>query len=228
MTPLSRWQVAFEALRDGFLGDMALDDVTLTAGPCGAELSCSFEADACGLAASGQHSWLWQSNGTGTTAGPPTDHTTGTATGTAATAATSSGRALPALRGLPVLPACPACKVPCLPCPGCAEDTPVWGSPTPGLPKPSFSQPQRSTTLWGLSSPSGAFLPPSRAGWGSRHRGFSPPGHYMVVSTGRASLPAGHTATLTSQPYQPSAPAQCLAFWYQLSAGTPGECWDPR
>ncbi|KAF1416260.1 Apical endosomal glycoprotein, partial [Spheniscus humboldti] len=127
LTLLSRWQVAFEALRDGFLGDVALDDLTLTAGPCGAELSCSFEADACGLAASGQHTWLWQSNGTGTTAGPPADHTTGTAAG-----------------------------------------------------------------------------------------------HYMVVSTGRGSLPAGRAAALTSQPYQPSAPAQCLAFWYQLSAGTPG------
>uniref|UniRef100_A0A8B9NBZ6 MAM domain containing 4 n=1 Tax=Accipiter nisus TaxID=211598 RepID=A0A8B9NBZ6_9AVES len=127
LTPLSWWQVAFEALRDGFLGDMALDDLALTAGPCGAELSCSFEADACGLVASGQRTWLRQSNGTGTTAGPQADHTTGTATG-----------------------------------------------------------------------------------------------HYMVVSTGRDSLPAGHAAALTSQPYQPSAPAQCLAFWYQLSARTPG------
>uniref|UniRef100_A0A663F807 MAM domain containing 4 n=1 Tax=Aquila chrysaetos chrysaetos TaxID=223781 RepID=A0A663F807_AQUCH len=122
-----QYRVAFEALRDGFLGDMALDDLALTAGPCGAELSCSFEADACGLAASGQRTWLRQSNGTGTTAGPPADHTTGTATG-----------------------------------------------------------------------------------------------HYMVVSTGRDSLSAGHAAALTSQPYQPSAPAQCLAFWYQLSARTPG------
>ena len=49
----------------------------------------------------------------------------------------------------------------------------------------------------------------------------------MVVSTGRGSLPAGHVAALTSQPYQPSAPAQCLAFWYQLSARTPGEHRDP-
>ncbi|KGL97467.1 Apical endosomal glycoprotein, partial [Charadrius vociferus] len=121
------YRVAFEALRDGFLGDMALDDLALTAGPCGAELSCSFEADACGLAASEQRTWLWQSNSTGATAGPSADHTTGTATG-----------------------------------------------------------------------------------------------HYMVVSTGRGSLPAGHTAALTSQPYQPSALAQCLAFWYQLSTGTPG------
>lgn len=45
----------------------------------------------------------------------------------------------------------------------------------------------------------------------------------MVVSTGRGSLPAGRAAALTSQPYPPSAPAQCLAFWYQLSARTPGE-----
>ncbi|NWU69545.1 AEGP protein, partial [Pterocles burchelli] len=122
-----RYRVAFEALRDGFLGDMALDDLALTAGSCGAQRSCSFEADACGLVASGQQSWLRQSNGTGTTAGPAADHTTGTATG-----------------------------------------------------------------------------------------------HYMVVSTGWGSLPAGGTAALTSQPYQPSAPAQCLAFWYQLSARTPG------
>ncbi|NXS75447.1 AEGP protein, partial [Pandion haliaetus] len=126
-TGRQRYRVAFEALRDGFLGDVALDDLALTAGPCGAELSCSFEADTCGLAASRQRTWLRQSNGTGTTAGPPADHTTGTTTG-----------------------------------------------------------------------------------------------HYMVVSTGRDSLPAGHAAALTSQPYQPSAPAQCLAFWYQLSARTPG------
>ncbi|NWT47886.1 AEGP protein, partial [Chroicocephalus maculipennis] len=122
-----QYRVAFEALRDGFLGDVALDDLALTAGPCGAELSCSFEADACGLAASEARSWLRQSNGTGTAAGPAADHTTGTATG-----------------------------------------------------------------------------------------------HYMVVSTGRGSLPAGRVAALTSRPYQPSAPTQCLAFWYQLSAGTPG------
>ncbi|XP_075376121.1 apical endosomal glycoprotein [Mycteria americana] len=122
-----QYRVVFEALRDGFLGDVALDDLALTAGPCRAELSCSFEADACGLVASGQRTWLRQSNGTGTTAGPPVDHTIGTAAG-----------------------------------------------------------------------------------------------HYMVVSTGRGSLPAGHAAALTSQPYQPSAPAQCLAFWYQLSTGTPG------
>ncbi|NXN36921.1 AEGP protein, partial [Rhinoptilus africanus] len=122
-----QYRLAFEALRDGFLGDVALDDLTLTEGSCGAELSCSFEANACRLAASEPQTWLRQSNGTGTITGPAADHTTGTATG-----------------------------------------------------------------------------------------------HYMVVSTGRGSLPAGRRAALTSQPYQPSAPTQCLAFWYQLSAGTPG------
>ncbi|NWW89094.1 AEGP protein, partial [Rhynochetos jubatus] len=124
---LSRWQVAFEALRDGFFGDVALDDLVLTMGPCGTEVSCSFEVDACGLAASGQHTWLRQSNGTGTTAGPPADHTTGTAAG-----------------------------------------------------------------------------------------------HYMVVSTGRGFLPAGHMAALTSGPYPSSASTQCLVFWYQLSTRNPG------
>ncbi|NXI67052.1 AEGP protein, partial [Anseranas semipalmata] len=126
-TGQQRYRLAFEALRDGFMGDMALDDLTLTAGACGAELSCSFEAGTCGLVGSEQPAWLRQSNSTGTTTGPPADHTTGTATG-----------------------------------------------------------------------------------------------HYMVVSTSKGSLPARHTATLTSAPYQPSAPAQCLAFWYQLSTGAPG------
>ncbi|NWR20762.1 AEGP protein, partial [Emberiza fucata] len=126
-TGQQRYRVAFEVLHDGFLGDVGLDDITQTEGPCGARLSCSFEVEGCGLAASGKGIWQRQSNVTGTTAGPVADHTTGTAAG-----------------------------------------------------------------------------------------------HYMVVNTGRVSLPAGHTAALTSQPYQPSVSAQCLAFWYQLSAGTPG------
>ncbi|NWU44702.1 AEGP protein, partial [Hylia prasina] len=121
------WQVSFEVLHDGFLGDVGLDDIMQTEGPCGAELSCSFEVESCGLAASRKGTWQRQSNGTGTTAGPMADHTTGTAAG-----------------------------------------------------------------------------------------------HYMVVNTGRVSLPAGRTAALISQTYQLSVSAQCLAFWYQLSAGTPG------
>lgn len=69
-------------LRDGFLGDVGLDDITQTAGPCGAELSCSFEVEGCGLEAAGEGTWQRQSNGTGTAAGPAADHTTGTASGT--------------------------------------------------------------------------------------------------------------------------------------------------
>lgn len=75
-------QVAFEVLHDGFLGDVGLDDITHTAGPCGAKLSCSFEVEGCGLTASGEGTWQRQSNGTGTTAGPVADHTTGTSAGT--------------------------------------------------------------------------------------------------------------------------------------------------
>ncbi|XP_068771412.1 apical endosomal glycoprotein isoform X2 [Struthio camelus] len=123
-----KYRLAFEALRDGFLGEVALDDVTLRAGPCGAQDFCSFEAGTCGLVASGQPTWLRQSSGTGATAaGPPADHTTGTAAG-----------------------------------------------------------------------------------------------HYMLVSTSKGSLPAGRVAELTSELYEPSTQAQCLAFWYQLSGEAPG------
>ncbi|NWI13541.1 AEGP protein, partial [Crypturellus soui] len=71
------WLV-FEALRDGFVGSAALDDVTLHAGPCSAPASCSFEAGTCGLVASGQPSWQRRSGGVH---GPPTDHSTRAATG---------------------------------------------------------------------------------------------------------------------------------------------------
>ncbi|XP_026514262.1 apical endosomal glycoprotein [Terrapene carolina triunguis] len=79
---LQKYRLIFEALRDGYLGDMALDDVTVRAGACGPQKSCSFEANACGFSSSWQYTWARQSNATGTaTAGPPTDHTMGTARG---------------------------------------------------------------------------------------------------------------------------------------------------
>ncbi|XP_077692352.1 apical endosomal glycoprotein [Eretmochelys imbricata] len=79
---LQRYRVVFEALRDGYLGDIALDDVTVQAGACGPQESCSFEANACGFSSSWQYTWARQSNVTGTAmAGPPTDHTVGTARG---------------------------------------------------------------------------------------------------------------------------------------------------
>lgn len=164
------------------MGDMALDDVALTLGACGAELSCSFEAGACGLAGSGQ--WHWQSGGTGT--GPMADHTTGTTTGTWGSGHTA---ACPARVAAALSPRPPA----------------VWGLPT------QTSAPQESQA-WGNHSTGASFSP----------------GHYMVVNTSKHSLPMGHVATLSSALYQRSAPAQCLAFWYQLSAAAPGEPCVPR
>lgn len=104
-------QVAFEVLHDGFLGDVGLDDITVTAGPCGAELSCTFEVESCGLAASGKGTWQRQSNGTGTTAGPVADHTTGTATGTGVWQLSCFPAALSVP---PPYSECPACS-PCVP-----------------------------------------------------------------------------------------------------------------
>ncbi|XP_030391839.1 apical endosomal glycoprotein [Gopherus evgoodei] len=79
---LQRYRLIFEALRDGYLGNMALDDVTVRAGACGPQTSCSFEANSCGFSSSWQYTWARQSNATGTaTVGPPTDHTMGTARG---------------------------------------------------------------------------------------------------------------------------------------------------
>ncbi|XP_064379614.1 apical endosomal glycoprotein [Dromaius novaehollandiae] len=92
-----KYRLAFEALRDGFVGDVGLDDVTLRAGSCGAQRSCSFEAGTCGLAASGELTWLRQSNSTGATAGPSADHTTSTAAGHYMLVNTSKG-SLPAGR----------------------------------------------------------------------------------------------------------------------------------
>ncbi|XP_074916785.1 apical endosomal glycoprotein [Chelonoidis abingdonii] len=79
---LQRYRLIFEALRDGYLGNMALDDVTVRAGACGPQKSCSFEANACGFSSSWQYTWARQSNATGiATTGPSTDHTMGTARG---------------------------------------------------------------------------------------------------------------------------------------------------
>ncbi|KYO23091.1 apical endosomal glycoprotein [Alligator mississippiensis] len=80
--PQQKYQLIFEALRDGYLGHVALDDLSVKPGTCRAQEHCSFEASACGFTASGEHSWARQSNATGTAVtGPSTDHTTGTARG---------------------------------------------------------------------------------------------------------------------------------------------------
>nr|XP_020664820.1 apical endosomal glycoprotein [Pogona vitticeps] len=73
------FQVIFEALRNGFLGSVALDDISVVPGACSAQIECSFETDECGLVFGGQQAWVRQ-NGTGGW-GPLADHTLGTPQG---------------------------------------------------------------------------------------------------------------------------------------------------
>ncbi|XP_026541659.1 apical endosomal glycoprotein [Notechis scutatus] len=73
--PGQNYQVIFEALRDGFLGSIALDDLTVTPGACPAQRHCSFETGKCGFSAPEQPAWQRQNGGGG--GGPPVDHTLG-------------------------------------------------------------------------------------------------------------------------------------------------------
>ncbi|XP_077162245.1 apical endosomal glycoprotein isoform X2 [Paroedura picta] len=77
--PAQSYQVIFEASRDGFLGTMALDDITVTLGGCKVQKHCFFETDDCGFLATKQHPWIWQTGIGGQ--GPLTDHTLGTSKG---------------------------------------------------------------------------------------------------------------------------------------------------
>ncbi|XP_048368091.1 apical endosomal glycoprotein [Sphaerodactylus townsendi] len=77
--PAQNYQVIFEVLRDGFLGTVALDDITTTHGGCSAQKHCSFETNDCGVLSSGQHPWIRQTGTEGQ--GPLTDHTLGTPKG---------------------------------------------------------------------------------------------------------------------------------------------------
>ncbi|XP_015272268.1 PREDICTED: apical endosomal glycoprotein [Gekko japonicus] len=77
--PAQNYQVIFEANRDGFLGAMALDDITVTLGDCSAQKHCFFETNDCGFLGTKQHPWIRQT-GTGGQ-GPLTDHTLGTPKG---------------------------------------------------------------------------------------------------------------------------------------------------
>ncbi|XP_041094433.1 apical endosomal glycoprotein [Polyodon spathula] len=70
------FELVFEALRDGFDGDISLDDITLSSQPCSALQSCSFEESQCDFVSSGRGGWRKQSGWTGGIAsGPKIDHT---------------------------------------------------------------------------------------------------------------------------------------------------------
>ncbi|KAF7652864.1 hypothetical protein LDENG_00091180 [Lucifuga dentata] len=71
---LTDFQLMFEAVRSGFDGQLALDDVALVTKPCTVPRMCSFEGQRCGYSSSGSIHWL-HLNRHMTTTGPQTDHT---------------------------------------------------------------------------------------------------------------------------------------------------------
>ncbi|XP_047426554.1 apical endosomal glycoprotein [Mugil cephalus] len=77
---LTDFQLMFEAVRYGFDGRVAIDDVVFLDGPCPIQRMCSFEAQQCGYSSSGDIRWLHR-NGHTTTTGPKADHTLGTELG---------------------------------------------------------------------------------------------------------------------------------------------------
>nr|XP_020474330.1 apical endosomal glycoprotein isoform X2 [Monopterus albus] len=72
---LTTFQLMVEAVRSGFDGRMAIDDVAFVAHPCAMPRLCSFEGQKCGYSSSGKVHWLHRSGHTTTTTGPKTDHT---------------------------------------------------------------------------------------------------------------------------------------------------------
>ncbi|XP_024863640.1 apical endosomal glycoprotein isoform X2 [Kryptolebias marmoratus] len=72
---LITFQLTFEAVRSGFDGRVAVDDVAFLDRPCAMPRMCSFEGQRCGYSSSGPVRWLHRSGHTATAAGPGTDHT---------------------------------------------------------------------------------------------------------------------------------------------------------
>uniref|UniRef100_A0A3Q3FYI5 MAM domain-containing protein n=1 Tax=Labrus bergylta TaxID=56723 RepID=A0A3Q3FYI5_9LABR len=75
---LTNFKLMFEAVRSGFDGRVAIDDVTFLSGPCTAPRMCSFEGHQCGYSTSGKVQWLHRSGYPATLTRPKTDHTLGT------------------------------------------------------------------------------------------------------------------------------------------------------
>uniref|UniRef100_A0A3Q2TEF9 MAM domain-containing protein n=1 Tax=Fundulus heteroclitus TaxID=8078 RepID=A0A3Q2TEF9_FUNHE len=80
-TPVVLQQLSIEAVRSGFDGQVAIDDVTFLDGPCALPRKCSFEGQKCGYSSYGAVRWLHRSGRTTTANGPKTDHTLGTELG---------------------------------------------------------------------------------------------------------------------------------------------------
>ncbi|KAK2888523.1 apical endosomal glycoprotein [Channa argus] len=78
---LTTFQLMFEAVRSGFDGQLAIDDVVFVDRPCSVPRMCSFEGQKCGYSSSGKVQWLHRSGHTSTITGPNTDHTLETVLG---------------------------------------------------------------------------------------------------------------------------------------------------
>ncbi|XP_029469954.1 apical endosomal glycoprotein [Rhinatrema bivittatum] len=76
------YQLIFEALSDGYHGDIALDDITLRSDVCVPQKHCSFEVGTCSYTSDGKYTWVRQSGLMGTTTnGPELDHSRQTVRG---------------------------------------------------------------------------------------------------------------------------------------------------
>jgi hypothetical protein len=78
--------VVFEGVRgSNYYGDIAIDDVSMTNGPCPPPASCDFETDQCSFSndiGDDDFDWIRSSGGTTTLGtGPTADHTVGTSQG---------------------------------------------------------------------------------------------------------------------------------------------------
>ncbi|XP_077593402.1 apical endosomal glycoprotein [Stigmatopora nigra] len=72
---LTTYQLMFEAVRSGFDGQVAIDDVSLVARPCSVPRLCSFEGHQCGYRSSGHIYWVHRNSHASTETEPKTDHT---------------------------------------------------------------------------------------------------------------------------------------------------------
>uniref|UniRef100_A0A672JN69 MAM domain-containing protein n=1 Tax=Salarias fasciatus TaxID=181472 RepID=A0A672JN69_SALFA len=69
------FQLVFEAVRSGFDGRVAIDDVSVLSEPCGMPRRCSFEGGLCGYTRSGKVPWLHLSGQRTSAHRPQSDHT---------------------------------------------------------------------------------------------------------------------------------------------------------
>ncbi|XP_053551405.1 apical endosomal glycoprotein [Bombina bombina] len=76
------YQLVLDAVRDGSVGHIAVDDITLRSGPCDPPTRCSFEAGSCSFSSKGTHTWKLHQNMRGNSeAAPFHDHTQQSFTG---------------------------------------------------------------------------------------------------------------------------------------------------